>query len=149
VDAVAGEVPGFERGGQISDDMIQRWIENAAQIVNGVMLKRGLDPTLWAQPAGDAMPDPSSVLEMIVRLGAAADLAAAVSSVWGNAKWPIVGTLSAAYDEQLQGLRDGEYDHLFLATGAVTEITGPMFAGSTPTKKDGRPRVFFKKGREF
>src|SRR5580700_8307783 len=82
VDAVCGEVPGFARGGQISDTQIANWIASVRQSITGAMLGRGLslDPALWQQPDDSANPDPGDVLEMINRYGAAARLSAAVGS---------------------------------------------------------------------
>ena len=151
VRAVGGEVPGFTHGGQITDDQILIWIRSISQAVNATLLRRGfsLDPTTWKQPDGTAAPDPSSVLEQMVRFGAAARLASAVASVWGSGDWAATKTLNTAYAAEKKALEGGDYDHLFAATGVATEETGPMFSGSVTEKHSGEPRTFFKKGRVF
>ena len=47
---VCGELPGFQRGGQISDDQIQNWIISIAQMIASAMLRRGLPPVVaWCR----------------------------------------------------------------------------------------------------
>jgi hypothetical protein len=151
LDAVVGEVPGFARGGQISDDTINGWIRSASQAVNGTLLRRGfsLDPTTWAQADGTATPDPADILARIVRLGSATKLAAAVASLWGTGDWAITRSLNSDYQSEWKMLQRGDYDHLFAQTGPATEETGQLFDGFVKERHNGKVATFFKKGREF
>jgi hypothetical protein len=151
VDAVCGEVPGFQRNGAIQDDEILVWIRSGAQVVNGILLRRGfsLDPATWAQPSGDASPSPASVLEQIVRFGAAARLAAAVASMWGSGNWAITNSLSGNYAAEKKALEGGDYDHLFRATGAATQDTGPGLVAGDMTDSSGRDERVFCKEMKF
>jgi len=123
IDAVCGMVPGFQRGGQISDDRITEWIESAGQALAAIMAKRGLplDPTAWPPAPTGCMTTPAGLLEMINRLGAAADLAGAVGSLWGAREWDVAKTLRQQYDDEMLTLREGEYDRVFLAAAATVE----------------------------
>jgi len=143
IDAVTGEVPGFMRGGQISDDQIQTWMSSIAQAIAGVMLRRGLplDPTQWAQPAADAWPTPAGVLELINRMGAAARLAAAVASLSGAIDWPIRKNLQTAFDDEIATLLGGDYDKLFLPSAATLEA-GQQFGGQPGWPKFRKEKVF-------
>jgi len=133
VDAVCGEVPGFKRGGTITDDQIQRWIRSVAQEISAEMMRRGLslDPSTWQQPASAGDPDPADVAEMINRLGAAARLAAAVGAQFsGTGEWGVSKSLRTAYQEQRAMLRDGDYDKFF-DPSAATVAPAPQLAAAT------------------
>jgi hypothetical protein len=134
VDAVASEVPGFKRGGQISDNTIQTWIRSIAQEIAAEMMRRGLslDPTTWQLPQTAGQPDPSDVAEMINRMGAAARLAAAVSAQFsgGAGEWSVSKNLTAAYLRQLTALRNGDYDKFFNPSAATVDAA-PQLAAST------------------
>ena len=149
VDAVAAEIPGFGRGGRIKDTDIQTWIRSVGQEIAAEMMRRGLslDPSTW-QPAGTAgSPDPVDVLEMIDRMGAAARLAAAVSSSMPG-EWGVAKNLNAAYLRQMAALRAGDYDKFF-APGAATVEAGPQLGFGDMTRGDGRPSNAFSKDRRF
>jgi hypothetical protein len=126
--AVAGEVPGFQRGGNIANTQIANWIRTTAQEINGAMLRRGLplDPTLWQQANTAASPDPMDVLEMLNRMGAAAALAAAIASQFSGGESGLATTLAKTYARTLASLRAGDYDKLFLPA-AATEEPGQLF----------------------
>jgi hypothetical protein len=134
VDAVAAEVPGFKRGGQISDNTIQTWIRSIAQEIAAEMMRRGLslDPTTWQLPQSAGQPDPSDVAEMINRMGAAARLAAAVGAQFSAAQgeWSVSKNLMAAYLRQLTALRNGDYDKFFNPSAATVDAA-PQLAAST------------------
>jgi hypothetical protein len=150
VDAVAGEVPGFLRGGKITDAQIGNWIRTTAQEINGAMLRRGLplDPTQW-QPAGNAAsPDPADVLEMLNRVGAAAALAAAIGSQFGAGEYAIAKTLAGIYARMLASLKAGDYDKLFRPSAATVE-SEPLLAAGDTSREDGKPSTMFWKDRKF
>jgi hypothetical protein len=145
LDAVVGEVPGFQRGGLIKDPQINIWIRSVAQEIAAEMMRRGLslDPATW-QPAGSAaQPDPADVLEMINRMGAAARLAAAISSQFsgGQGEWSVSKNLSGAYLRQLGALRNGDYDKFFNPAAATVDPE-PTFEGSTGWPVFRREQVF-------
>lgn len=147
IEAVSGEVPGFQRGGQITDDQIKTWLTSIAQAIAGALLRRGLplDPTTWAQPSlATAEPSPTAVLEMINRLGSAARLAAALSTLSGQTEWAITKNLRAAYQTELMALQSGDYDKLF-NPAAVSAETGQEFGGFTPLFND----TAFRKEKKF
>jgi hypothetical protein len=150
VEAVAGEVPGFARGGKITDGQIGNWIRTVAQEVNGAMLRRGLplDPTQWQSPDAAASPDPSDVLEMLNRMGAAAALAAAIGSQFSGGEWAIAKTLAATYARTLSALKAGDYDKLFRPSAATVE-SGPQFAAGDTSNEDGSSSAAFTKGQVF
>jgi hypothetical protein len=150
IDAVCGEVPGFQRGGQIDDGQIQRWIGSTAQEIAGLMLRRGLplDPSKWQQPTAAAWPTPSGLLEMMNRMGAAAELAAGVASLFSQTDWPIRKTLQGRYDDAKKALLSGDYDKLFLP-GAATLDPGPQFGGGDTTNERGWPEQAFRKEQRF
>jgi hypothetical protein len=145
LDEVVGEVPGFQRGGQIKDVQINTWIRSVAQEIAAEMMRRGLslDPTTW-QPAGSAaQPDPADVLEMINRMGAAARLAAAIGSQFatGENEWGVSKNLGAAYLRQLAALRNGDYDKFF-DPAAATVDPEPTLDTSTGRTVFRREQVF-------
>jgi hypothetical protein len=132
-DAVVAEVPGFQRGGRITDDNIQTWIRSVAQEIAAEMTRRGLsmDPATWQQPGSSADPNPVDVLEMINRMGAGARLASAIGAQFsGQGEWGVSKNLAAAYARQLGALRAGDYDKFFFP-GAATVEASPAFAGAT------------------
>jgi hypothetical protein len=133
VDAVVAEVPGFARGGRISDDNIQTWIRSVAQEIAAEMVRRGLsmDPATWQQPGASADPDPVDVLETINRMGAGARLAGAIGAQFSaQGEWGVSKNLAAAYARQLGALRAGDYDKFF-NPGASTVDTAPELSAST------------------
>lgn len=150
VEAVAGEVPGFARGGKITDTQIGNWIRTTAQEINGAMLRRGLplDPALWQAANAAASPDPSDLLEMLNRMGAAASLAAAIGSQFGAGEFAIAKTLAGTYQRTLSALKSGDYDKLFLP-GAATEEAGPQLAAGDMSREDGSSSAAFTKDRVF
>jgi hypothetical protein len=150
IDAVCGMVPGFARGGAISDESITEWIEGTAQAIAAIMLKRNLptNPTQWTQPGACGMPSAAGLLEMLNRLGAAADLASAVASLWGQSEWGVAATLRSKYDDEMLTLREGEYDKLFLPAAATLE-PGPLFASGDTTDWRGFDERAFRKDQVF
>lgn len=132
LDAVVGEVPGFSRGGRITDDQIQTWIRSVAQEIAAEMFRRGLslDPTTWQQPTTSADPNPVDVLEMVNRMGAGARLAAAIGAQFSQGEWGVSKNLAAAYARQLAALRSGDYDKFFRPAAATLE-TGPQLGAFT------------------
>jgi hypothetical protein len=150
IDAVCGEVPGFERGGTITDEQILTWMRSVAQAIAAVMFKRGLslDPSQWQQPDDTVTPTPAGVLEMLNRLGAASRLAAAIASQWGDKEWAVTTNLTQSYDDEMLTLREGDYDKLF-APSSVTVETGPQFSAGDMTNYEGRTERAFRKEQEF
>jgi hypothetical protein len=152
VQAVCGEVPQFKRGGTIPDTTIDGWIWSIAQAVNAAMLGRGLsmDPGNWAQPAAGALePDPASVLELIVRYGAAARLASVVGSQFAaTGEWGLAKTLRADFDRELKALAGGAYDKIF-RPGAATVETGTLVGGGDIATSTGDADQAFSKGQVF
>lgn len=150
IGAVCGEVPNFQRGGNITDEAINTWIRSISQTVSSCLLRRGLplDPTLWWQPApSDASPTPAAVLEQITRFGAAAKLAAAISGQFsGGGEWGLQKNLQASFVAEIKLLSDGSYDKLF-SPSAATEETGQQVAtGPTP---GGWSQQAFRKDQIF
>jgi hypothetical protein len=150
VDAVAGEVPGFQRGGQISDAQIGIWARTVAQAIAGAMLRRGLsmNPADWQQPDTGADPSPADVLEMINRLGAAARLAAAIAGQFSQGEWGLAKNLERSYQTEMKALKDGDYDKLFRAASATLE-TGPQFSSGDVTDDSGNAENAFTKQQRF
>jgi len=151
VAAVAGEVPGFKRGGQIADMTIESWIKSVGQGINGAMLRRGLslDPADWQQADADtAMPSPVGVLENLNRLGAAARLAAAVGGQAGTGEWGLAKSLREAHTQEMNLLRDGGYDKLFRPAAATIE-SAPQLAVGDMKDEDGNVEQAFQKGQVF
>lgn len=149
--AVSKEVPGFQWGGQIGKDDVQRWIGSVAQEIAGAMLKRGLplDPALWPKPDTAGSPSPTGVLETMNRLGAAARLAAAIAANFvTTGQWAVQGSLDKAYLRQLGEMQGGSYDKLFLAS-AATEEAGPLLAAGDLSRADGSSSGFFRKEQVF
>lgn len=145
VDAVVAEVPGFARGGRITDGNIQTWIRSIAQEIAAEMTRRGLsmDSTTWQQPATNADPDPVDVLEMINRMGAGARLASAIGAQFSaQGEWGVSKNLAAAYARQLDALRAGDYDKFFNPAASTVEV-GPLLSASTWADPA------FRKGRVF
>jgi len=150
VSAVAGEVPGFQRNGQISDQQIQTWITSVAQSIAAAMLRRDLplDPTQWQRSGANAQPTPEGILEMINRLGAAARLAAAVASTFTQGDWAIRADLQKAFLAEMANLRNGDYDKIFLPAAATLE-PGPQFGGGNTDNREGWPERSFRKEQIF
>lgn len=148
--AVIGEVPGFQRGGLITDARIQGWMSSIAAGIKGAMLRRGLplDPAQWQAAGADGSPDALGVLEMINRLGAAARLAAAVVSVFSNQDAAFSKNLNAAYKDEMTRLEEGAYDKLFRPSAATVE-SGPAFAGGDLTGADGSDSTLFPKEKVY
>lgn len=151
VDAVAGEVPGFQRGAAISDKQIAQWCRSIAEAIRGAMLRRGLpvDPAGWAATGTAGAPNPVELLEHMNRMGAAARLSAAVGAMFSSGDLAITRSFQTEYDRYLKGLRDGEYDHLFRA-GAATVESGPQLAAGDMTDESGAAdEPAFRKGKVF
>lgn len=152
VDLVAGEVPGFLRGGNISDSTISNWIRSIAQSVAGCLLRRGLplDPTLWAQASVETGSlAPAGVLELITRYGAAARLAAAVSAQFsGGTEWGLSKNLQSSYQAELKALNEGQYDKLFKPAAATIE-SGQVVAANELLTFSGDPDQAFRKDQVF
>lgn len=146
VDAVTAEVPGFKRGGVISDDSIGTWIRSIAQNIAAEMVRRGLslDPSTWQQPGTTANPDPVDVLEMINRMGAASRLASAVGAQFGAAgqQWGVAKNLESAYQDQIHGLRNGDYDKFFMPAAATVDVM-PQLAAKTGERPAFRKDMVF------
>ncbi len=149
--AVAAEVPGFKRGGRISDATIEVWVRSYAQIIAGALLARGisLDPTTW-QAVSDVtgMPAPAGVLELANRLGAAARLATAVGGEFSQGEWALAKSLQSEFKRELDRLESGFYDKLFLPS-APTRETGSQFSPGDVSNEDGDPERSFTKGQIF
>jgi hypothetical protein len=150
VEAVCGEIPGFQRGGRIKDEQILVWMRSIAQSIAGVMLRRGLstDPATWEAPGTAGAPAASGVLELINRLGAAARLAAAVASEFGTGEWGVAKNLERAHEREFKGLEGGQYDKLF-RPGAATVESGPGLCGGETDLEDGSSSARFTKGQVF
>lgn len=153
VERIIGEVPGFRRGGDISDGVIENWARTVTHIVVGALLKRGfsLDSTKWAQMAqATALPSPHGVLEMIARLGAAARLAAAVGSRFasGNSEWGHAKSLREDFKRELTSLMEGGYDNLFNPGAATIDTSATLEAGDLEAS-DGTPEQAFTKDQVF
>lgn len=143
IDAVCGMVPGFARGVSVSDDRITEWVQGNASEIAAVMAKRNLpiDPTQWPGANLAGMPSPAEMLEQLNRLGAAADLASAVCSLWGQREWDVAKGLQEKYDAGMMALREGEYDNIFLAS-AVTVEPGVQFGGCSGWGVFRKEKVF-------
>jgi hypothetical protein len=145
LDPVVGEVPGFQRGGLIKDSQINTWIRSVAQEIAAEMMRRGLslDPTTWQQANSAAEPSPADVLEVMNRMGAAARLAAAISSQFttGGQDWAVTKNLNAAYLRMFDALRDGDYDKFF-DPGAATVDASPGLEASTGRSTITMEKVF-------
>ena len=152
LEAVCGEVPQFRRGGTIPDATIEAWIWSIAQAVNAIMLRRGLSLSAadWQQPAaGTVEPEPASVLELIVRYGAAARLAAVIGSQFsGQGEWGLVKALRADFERELNALSKGEYDKVF-RPGAATIESGQLAGGGDIATSKGETESAFSKGQVF
>lgn len=136
--AVAAEVPGFKRGGNIQDSTIEQWMRSVAQSINGALIRRGLslNPADW-QPAGTTgNPAAAGWLEQVNRLGAAARLAGAVGGQFTAGKYGLAVTLNADYMREFELLEAGEYDKLFNPLAATMD-TGPYFGAGAMTDADG------------
>lgn len=153
IEQVCGEVPVFKRGGTIRDETLEGWMRSIAQSVNAAMLGRGLslDPADWQQPdATTAQPSPAAVLELIVRYGAAARLAAVIGSQFsgGQGEWALAKTLRADFERELKALSSGAYDKMF-KPGAATVETGTLAGGGDIATSSGEVEPLFKKDQVF
>lgn len=154
VEAVCGEVPIFKRPSTtIPDTTIEGWMRSIAQTVNAAMIGRGLslDPAGWQQAAADtAQPSPESVLELIVRYGAAARLAAVIGAQFsGQGEWPLTKTLRADFEAQMKALRGGDYDRLFRPAAATVETGQLLQSGDMSDSTTGEVESAFKKDQTF
>lgn len=151
VEAVAAEVPGFKRGGTISDATIGQWIRSIAQSITGVMMRRGysLNPSAWQQPdSATAMPAPAGVLELINRYGAASRLAAAIAGQFSTGEWGLAKTLQTDYVREFKALSEGQYDKLFRPSSATIETDQQVSVGDIVTD-DGAAEQAFTKDQVF
>ena len=151
IDAVVGEVPGFARGGVISDTQIATWIVTVSQSVAGALLRRGLplDEAEWPAAGQSGMPTGSSTLEMITRLGAAATLAAAVAAQFTAGEFHLAKVLQRRYEDELKALRAGDYDKLFRAAAATIETGGQLAVGDQTDPDTGEDTTAFRKEDVF
>lgn len=149
-DQVCGEVPGFARGGAITDDQIQNWIASVRQSISGAMLARGLslNPAVWQQPDDTANPDPADVLEMINRYGAAARLSSAVSSLFSQGTSDLTSQLNKAYANEMARMEKGGYDKLFLPSAGTLD-PGPELSVGNMDNGRGRDERAFRKEMRF
>lgn len=145
LDAVAGEVPGFKRGGRIKDSTIETWMRGAAQSCKGALRRRGIaaDTGTWAEAE-----EAAAVLEHINRLGAAARLAAAVGGEFSQSEFGLAKVLQREYERELKTLQDGGYDRLFAAAAATVE-TGTQVAASDIESSGGDVERVFDKTQVF
>ncbi len=151
VEAVKGEVRGFQSGNSIRDEKIAEWIRSAATTIAAMMLKRGLslDPADWAQASElTAMPAPSEALEKINRLGAAASLASRIAGGFAGGESGLAKHLEAEFARELKMLEGGGYDNLFRPSAAIEE-TGALFRGGDMTDERGCTQRAFTKGQVF
>jgi hypothetical protein len=135
IGAVAAEVPGFKRGGNIADSTIEQWMRSVAQSINGALIRRGLSllPSVWQQAAvATGNPTPAGLLELINRYGAAARLAAAAGAQFTAGPFALATTLKADFLREFQMLEQGMYDMLF-DPNAATADTGPYFGAGAMT----------------
>jgi hypothetical protein len=94
-------------------------------------------------------PGPASVLELIVRYGAAARLASVVGSQFAaTGEWGLAKTLRADFDRELKALAGGAYDKIF-RPGAATASTDPLAGGGDILTSDGDTEQAFSKGQVF
>lgn len=148
---VAGSVPAWHRGGQISDDQVWEWIATRAQIVTGAMQKRGypLDPSAWPSSGENGTsPEAMKLLSTLNRLGAAADLAEAIGGNFSTGRWGFAKSLSDQFDAMFRQFREGVYDHLFVAT-ASTDSVDPTFSGFPDNSSPDCGGPAFRKGERW
>jgi hypothetical protein len=152
VDGVCGEVPQFKRGGTIGDPIIEGWIRSITQQVNAAMLARGLslNPDDWQQPEEETgQPSPAAVLEMIVRYGAAARLAAVIGAQFqAQGEWGLAKNLREDFTAQMKALGSGMYDKVF-RPGAATALTDTAFGGGEIETSGGDGDNAFSKDQVF
>ncbi|HEX4311890.1 MAG TPA: IPT/TIG domain-containing protein [Acidobacteriaceae bacterium] len=152
IDQVCGEIPNFNRGGNIPDSTILTWVKSISQSVSSVLLRRGLplDPTQWQQPSpSSASPSPAAVLEQVTRYGAAARLAAAISGGFGaGGEWGLTKNLQAAFDTEMKSLESGGYDKLFQPAAATVE-TGQLVSTGNAVTFNGSAGQAFRKDQVF
>lgn len=150
---VAGAVPGFKRGGNISDETICGWISDVAQSINSYLLRRGisLSPADWTPPAaGSGSPEPIAVLGGINKLGAASLLAAQIGAQFQSGEYGLARVLERRYNDQLKMLADGAYDKVFRPTSGTTIETGTQVsAGDMTDPVTGDLQSSFSKGQVF
>jgi len=142
LEKIAGEVPGFVRGGRITDAQIVVWGESIEQQINAVMRRRGLSLVAadWSDVSG------ADLLGMINRLGAAAQLSAAVAAQFGGGEWGLTKAVERRFEREIKALGDGDYDKLF-RPGAATVESGTLFGGGDMTDEEGEVERSFEKGQ--
>lgn len=131
---VAAHVPGFIHGspGGPSDVDIQAWIDARWEEILTVLTRRAL-------PVPTAQGDGFNALEIINRLGAACDLAAALSSRFSAGQpWAVAKNLRDDFLRMLTRLDSGEFDKL-LAPAAQTQDIGPRIAAVAGQEMGRRP----------
>jgi len=148
VDAVVIHIPHFIRNSPagVADDAIQTWIDTRWEEINAVLVRRAL-----AVPAEGT--DGWTKLELINRLGAAADLAAALSATFSpGTRWQVEKNLRDDYLRLLAGLDRGDLDKL-LDPAAQTADVGPAMqaigGADAPRHFDRDANVFFQKDMRF
>ena len=142
LEKIAGEVPGFIRGGRITDAQIVVWGDSIEQQINAVMRRRGLSLVAadWSDASG------ADLLEMINRLGAGAQLSAAVAGQFSAGEWGLTKAIERRFEREMKALGDGDYDKLF-RPGAATVESGTLFAGGDMTDDEGEVERAFEKGK--
>jgi hypothetical protein len=147
---VAGEVPGFVRGGRISDAGITNWMGSVAQQINAALLRRGLPLTAadWQPVIEAGAPSPADLLELLNRLGAAALLAAAIGGQFGAGEWGLAKALERRFERELKALEAGAYDKVFRPAAATIE-SGTLFGGGDTENDAGETEPAFEKEQEF
>jgi len=150
VDLVVTHVPGFVRNSPsgVADTQIQTWIDTRWEELHVILQRRGL--TAPTNPS-----DAYSALELINRMGAASDLAAALSSRFSanGGTWAVAKNLREDYVRMLTRLDNGGYDRLLNPATARQENTGPIFSGVAGGETDRQPdpnmNVAFQRGQVF
>lgn len=149
---VATEVPGFKRGGQITDQTILGWIRSRSQTITAAMLQRGysLIPSAWpANGASGGSPAAGEMLESLNRVGATLDLASRIAAANGAGQWDFANKLRDQWNADFKLLQSGGYDNLFRADSA-TDAVAPTFGGGDMSDPDtGEVTPSFTKEQVF
>lgn len=147
-DAVGAHVPGFVHNSPAGpkDTDISAWIDARFEEVQAILTRRNL-------PMPGAGTDGYRTLELINRLGAASDLAAALASKFSSGQpWPVQKNLREDFLRMLSRLDCGEFDKLLQPTARTQDI-GPQVVGVAGQETDPAPdetlTVAFQKGMVF
>lgn len=148
VEAVASHVPGFINNSPAGpqDPDISVWIDARWEEIQTILVRRGL-------PMPAAQTDGFAALELVNRLGAASDLAAALSAKFSSGQpWPVLTGLRQDFLRMLQRLEAGAFDKLLLATARTADVA-PQVVGVAGQETDPHPdetlNVAFQKGQIF